>query len=605
MIQQSETKERPQASVKLFGKTMVEQGEINNDQLDVALTVQKKSKRRIGDVLVSQGIITVEQLDEALQAQKKSKRRLGDILIELGFTTEEAIARTLHIQLGLEYIDLRGISIPPEVLSLVNGTILRKYKVLPIAFDKNDSNTLILAMSDPLDMVAQDDVSIITNLRVEPRIATAGAINATLDKYFGNAEAMVAAEQYAKEREQQVQSQEEATTQKENELASAPIVQLVRTIIEQAVRKRASDIHIEALEKQVRVRYRIDGVLSKKMTYDNTLLSALVTRIKIMAGLDISEKRKPQDGRLTMVVDLMEYDVRVSVLPTAYGEKVVMRLASATGFSRDMADLGLNPRELEKFKHILHSPNGMILVTGPTGSGKSTTLYTALSELNGEDVNIVTVEDPVEANIPGINQVQVNPKAELTFANALRSILRQDPDIIMIGEIRDFETAAIAVQASITGHLVVSTLHTNSSAATITRLIDMGIEPFLIADSVVGVIAQRLVRKLCPACRKSRPADEAERKLLGREDSKRDVMIYEPVGCPMCSGVGYYGRIGVYEIMSITPELKRIISRKGTTEEIKETAAMDGMRTLHESSVQRVLDGTTTIAEMLEVSFEQ
>jgi len=282
----------------------------------------------------------------------------------------------------------------------------------------------------------------------------------------------------------------------------------VRTIIEQAVRQRASDIHIEALEKQVRVRYRIDGVLSEKMSYDSSLLAAIITRIKIMGGMDISEKRKPQDGRITTVVDLAEYDIRVSVLPTSYGEKVVMRLTSANGLTRNKADLGLREWELKKFDHILGNPNGIILVTGPTGSGKSTTLYTALSELNGDEVNIVTVEDPVEANIPGINQVQVNVKANMTFANALRAILRQDPDIIMIGEIRDYETASIAVQASITGHLVVSTLHTNSSAATITRLLDMGVESFLIADSVVGVIAQRLVRRLCTSCRRPRQATE-------------------------------------------------------------------------------------------------
>ena len=563
-----------------------------------------KKKLRLGDILIVQGVIYEEQLSAALATQQKTKRRIGDILIEAGYTSEDEIARALHLQLGIEMVDLRGIKIPPEIIGLVNGSMLRKHKVLPIGFDEYDSNILILAMSDPLDMVAQDDIAIITNLRVEPRIATAGAINSVLDKLFGKEEAMSAAEQYTKEREQQLQMLEEAALQEESDLNSAPIVQLVKTIIEQAVRQRASDIHIDALEKQIRIRYRIDGVLAERMRYDISLLAAIVTRIKIMGSMDISEKRKPQDGRITMIVDLTEYDIRVSILPTSYGEKVVMRLAAASALTRSKAELGLRDWELEHFDHILSNPNGIILVTGPTGSGKSTTLYTALSELNVEGVNIITVEDPVEANILGVNQVQVNPKADLTFASALRSILRQDPDIIMIGEIRDLETASIAVQASITGHLVVSTLHTNSSAATITRLLDMGVESFLIADSVVGVIAQRLVRRLCTACRSQRSATEIEKTHMGLPVEK-DYQIYDAVGCPLCSETGYYGRIGVYEIMEVTPALKHIISARGSTEQIKDTALSEGMNTLRMSAADYVLKGITTFSEMLKVSFEQ
>jgi type IV pilus assembly protein PilB len=559
---------------------------------------------RLGDILIAQGIVSDKQLEAALEIQQRTKQKLGDILIEMGITTETQIMSALHAQLDIEMVELRGIKIPQEVIGLVNGSILRKHKVLPIGFDGRDQNTLILAMADPLDMVAQDDIAIITNRRIEPRVATVGAINSVLDRYFGNEEAMSAAEQYTKEREQQLQILEEAAAQAENELNSAPIVQLVKTMIEQAVRQRASDIHIEALEKKVRIRYRIDGILQEKMMYDASLLAAIVTRIKILGRMDISEKRKPQDGRITLNVDHAEYDVRVSVLPTSYGEKVVMRIASANILTRDKSELGLKSWELQKFDHILANPNGMILVTGPTGSGKSTTLYTALSELNNEDVNIVTVEDPVEANIPGINQIQVNPKAELTFASALRAILRQDPDIIMIGEIRDFETASIAVQASITGHLVVSTLHTNSSAATITRLIDMGVESFLLADSLVGVIAQRLVRRLCTGCREQRPATADEKHLLGI-DPMQPLMIYMPTGCHLCNDTGYYGRIGIYEIMEITPPLKRIISAKGTTEQIKEQAIADGMHTLRMSASDYVIDGTTSISEMVKVSFEQ
>lgn len=564
----------------------------------------QKKKYRLGDILVQQGIITDEQLKLALTEQQKDRRRLGDYLVEKGITTDEDIALALHLQLGIEMIDLRGIKIPQEALGLVPGSVLRKHSVLPVGFDEHNTNVLLLAMADPLDMVAQDDISIITNCLIEPLVSTHSAINSVLDKYFGTDEAMSAAEQYAKEREQQLQQLEAAAIAEESELSSAPIVQLVRSIIEQAVRQRASDIHLEALEKQVRVRYRIDGVLSEKMMYDISLLPAIVTRVKILSGMDISEKRKPQDGRMTMVVDRTEYDIRVSVLPSFYGEKVVMRLAAANALTRKKSELGLRGWEMERFDHILSYPNGILLVTGPTGSGKSTTLYTALSELNTEDVNIITVEDPVEANIPGINQIQVNTKADMTFANALRSILRQDPDIIMIGEIRDYETASIAVQASITGHLVVSTLHTNSAAATVTRLLDMGVESYLLADSLVGVIAQRLVRRLCTACRRQRPATEDEKIMLGVPVDK-EYLIYESVGCSLCGETGYYGRIGVYEIMEISPKLRHAISTRGSTEAIKETALSEGMHTLHMSAAEYVLDGITTISEMVKISFEE
>ena len=374
-------------------------------------------------------------------------------------------------------------------------------------------------------------------------------------------------------------------------------------MIEQAVLQRASDIHIEPMERQLRVRYRIDGTLYEKATYSTKLLPAMSARIKIIGGMDITEKRKPQDGRITQVVNRMEYDIRVSIIPTVFGEKIVMRIASKNALTRDKAQLGLNEKDLKLFDHILKNPHGIILVTGPTGSGKSTTLYTALNELNTSQVNIITVEDPVEANLDGVNQIQVNPKANLTFASALRSILRQDPDIIMVGEIRDQETAQIAVQASITGHLVVSTLHTNSAASTITRLIDMGIDSYLIADSMVGVIAQRLVRRLCPACRKKRLATEEEKMILKRSEAEK-LEIYEPVGCGRCDNTGYKGRIGVYEIMEVTPKLKTIISKGGDAEDIKNQALKEGMYTLRMSATELVLDGTTSYSEMMKVSFD-
>lgn len=563
----------------------------------------EKQKLRLGDLLVERGIITEPQLMTALAEQKKTKKHLGDTLLSLGFATENDIVNVLEVQLNIPRVDLRGIRIDPEIIALVSGSVLRKHGVLPIEYDKESSNTLILAMADPLDMVAQDDISIITNCLIEPRVATIAEINAVLDKYFGSDEAMSAAEKYSREREEQMQQLEAAALEEETELSNAPIVQLVRSIIEQAVRQRASDIHLDPLERQLRVRYRIDGVLSEKMLYDISLLPAISTRIKIMGGMDISEKRRPQDGRITIIIDRVEYDIRVSSLPAYYGEKIVMRLASATALTRSKSELGMSPWELEKFEHIISNPNGIMLVTGPTGSGKSTTLYTALSELNKEDVNIITVEDPVEANIAGINQVQVSAKVGLTFGAALRSILRQDPDIIMIGEIRDYETASIAVQASITGHLVVSTLHTNSAAAAITRLMDMGVESYLLSDAIVGIIAQRLVRKLCKSCRKPRLATEAEKVLL-EKDVNEEVTVYDACGCPLCGESGYYGRVGVYEILETTNEIKHIITNKGSTEDIKRTAVEQGLRTLKMSAADFVLDGTTTIEELLKVSFD-
>ena len=559
-----------------------------------------RKKLRLGDVLVNSGVITAEQLQKGLELQKGSGRKLGETLVDEGITTEENIAKALSSQLGYEMVDLQDVSIDEEILNLVPPSILKKHKMIPFEYSKTGMNVLRVAMSDPMNMAAMDDINIITNLQVEPVVATPRDVMLALDRYYGQAEVNSALEEYVKEKTSQMAEQEDIYS---DDINNSPIVQLVKTMIEQAVRQRASDIHIEPMEKQVRVRYRIDGALYEKAAYNISLLPALVARVKIIGGMDISEKRKPQDGRITQVVDRREFDIRVSILPTVYGEKIVMRLTSKNALSREKSQLGLKPHDLQKFDHILKNPHGILLVTGPTGSGKSTTLYTALSELNKEDVNIITVEDPVEANIDGINQVQVNNKADLTFASALRSILRQDPDIIMIGEIRDQETASIAVQASITGHLVVSTLHTNSAASTITRLVDMGIEPYLIADATVGVIAQRLVRRLCPDCKRAKKADAEDLEMLMRKPEE-DLTIYEPCGCAKCDGTGFRGRIGVYEIMEVTPQLKHIISKGGEVEAIKAQALKDGMHTLRMSATELVLDGTTSVQEMMRVSFD-
>lgn len=563
----------------------------------------RREKKRLGDMLIDARVITDEQLGEALAKGRENGKKIGENLIEMGFTTEIEIAKALSSQLQIELVDVSSFSIPDDVLNLVSDSVLRKHVMIPYEFDKMNPNVVHIAMADPMDMLALDDFAIITNLQPEASVATPREIMLALDKYYGDSEAMKAAQEYAKEREGVAARNAEEDEAANQDINNSPIVLLVNSIIEQAARLRASDIHIEALESKVRVRYRIDGALYEKASYAVSLLPAIIARLKIVGGMDISEKRKPQDGRITLIIDRREYDIRVSILPTVFGEKCVMRLAQKQALTRDKSELGFSPDELKAFDHILQNPNGILLVTGPTGSGKSTTLYTALSELNREDVNIITVEDPVEANIDGINQVQTNVKADLTFASALRSILRQDPDIIMIGEIRDGETAGIAVQASITGHLVVSTLHTNSAAGTISRLEDMGIESYLLADSLIGIIAQRLVRRLCPSCKKEHMLTDEEKDLMEIPKYK-EVKVYEPCGCEACERTGYKGRIGIYEIMTVTPKLKSMIARNVSADELKEAAMAEGMHTLRQSAAIKVLEGVTSVNEMIRTTFE-
>ena len=559
-----------------------------------------RKKIRLGELLVNSRLISEEQLTTALGEHRKVGKKLGEYLIEQSIVSEDDLVTALSQQLGLDTVDLANVSVDKSILDLVTIDVLKKHVVFPYAFREDNLSVLRVAMADPLDYNAQDDINLITNYQVEPVVATSRNILMAIDKFFGQKEMSSKLEAYAKEKN----LDNSAEFVEDEEVSSSPIVALVKEIIEKAARQRASDIHIEPMETYIRVRYRIDGALYERMRYSPSVLSSIIARIKIIGGMDISEKRKPQDGRITQMVDRVEYDIRVSILPTVYGEKVVMRLAMKANLNREKSQLGLKPYEMEQLDYILKNPNGIILVTGPTGSGKSTTLYTALSELNTEDVNIITVEDPVEANIDGINQVQTNNKADLTFASALRSILRQDPDIIMIGEIRDKETASIAVQASITGHLVVSTLHTNSTAATVTRLEDMGLEAYLIADSVVGIIAQRLVRRLCPACKKPKQAEPHEKDLMHIPETQ-DLTIYEPCGCSQCADTGYKGRIGVYEIMKMSPNLKRIISRREGAERLKEQAMAEGMRTLRISASEYVVEGVTSFSEMMRISFEE
>ena len=557
---------------------------------------------RLLTFLVNKGLLTAEQADKLRAEYERTGRNVRELLAEGGYVNEEQVTDALAAVYRMPVVRLYEQHIPVEVRTVVRADLLREHVVLPFGFDENDPGTLLVAMNDPMNIRGRDLVAIASRCRIRAYLATTTDIMLSIDRYFGTEEMQEAADMYTRDNEEESSLEEEILREDVN---SSPVVVLVNSMVEQAVRQRASDIHVEAEPDRVRVRCRVDGVLYTTATYNLRLLSAIVARIKIISGLDISEKRKPQDGRFTYTVDRRDYDIRVSTLPTVYGEKCVLRLNQKKALTRSKKDLGLSDEDLVKFDKILSRPNGIVLVTGPTGSGKSTTLYTALSALNSDEVNIVTVEDPVEANIEGINQVQVNTKAELTFSNALRSILRQDPDIIMIGEIRDGETAAIAVQASITGHLVVSTLHTNDTASSITRLLDMGVESYLIADSTVGIIAQRLVRRLCPHCRKEREMlpHEAEYLAIPEKDRAKQ-HIFEPVGCQRCNGTGYYGRIGVYEIMEITPQLRSLIASRASTDVIRNVAIEDGMLTLKQCVRRLVLDGTTALTEMYAISVE-
>ncbi len=562
-----------------------------------------RKKVRLGDILIDKHIIDQSQLENALAEQKKRPgTMLGEELVTLGYVSQDKINEILCEHLDIDYVDMATYEPAERVMTLLPEDMMRKYVLVPMDFDNNNAGILKVAMADPMNIFAMDDINIMTGRQVVPYLANASDIKAYLDRRFGRKQSENIANLF-KDENAPVEEENEAEKIRKAEIENAPIVKLANQIIENAARDGASDIHIEPFETTVKIRYRIDGALREVETYDKSVFNALSTRYKIMSGMDISEKRKPQDGRATVMVDGREYDIRVSNLPTVYGEKIVMRLAFKEGFKREKKDLGLTEADLERFNDILKNPNGIILVTGPTGSGKSTTLYTALNSLNTEDVNIITVEDPVEANIDGINQVMVNAKAGLTFASALRSILRQDPDIIMIGEIRDGETAEIAVRASITGHLVVSTLHTNSTASSISRLRDMGIESYLISDSLVGIIAQRLVRRICKNCCKEVEANEEEKKIMGL-DPNETVMIKKPVGCKMCGNTGYKGRIGIYEIMTITHDVKKLISAGAEPDVIQRKAQEEGMHTLREAATEYVLQGLTSCEELIRTTYE-
>lgn len=556
-------------------------------------------KKRLGDLLIQEGKITKEQLRSELLKQKGTGKRLGELLIEDKVVTEEDILEVLEKQLNVSRVRLDSIIIKDDVIKLVPENIAQKYTLMPIGVERNK---LKVAMADPLNIFAIDDVKISSGLDVEPYITSSVQIKNAIDRYYSNEYIQKAAEDLSKQQETIEKRQKSVKEISIDEVKHAPAVRLVDLVINNAVKMKASDIHIEPFEEYIKVRYRIDGNLREIFKYNKDIMNAFITRIKILSNMDIAEKRVPQDGRILMKIEDKPVDLRVSTLPTIFGEKVVMRILDRSNFLIGMDKLGMRKDDMEKLHNIIKSPYGIVLVTGPTGSGKSTTLYTVLNELNDVNKNIVTVEDPVEYMMEGINQVNVNVKAGLTFASALRSILRQDPDIVMIGEIRDNETAEIATRAAITGHLVLSTIHTNDAPSTVVRLIDMGIEPYLAASSISGIISQRLVKKICPYCRYEYEADKYIKEFLNI-DKHENVKLYKGKGCPHCSNTGYIGRVGVYEIMEITKEHRQYISEGKDTTALRELSLRTGMKTLKQSCKELVLDGITTMDELFKISF--
>jgi type IV pilus assembly protein PilB len=550
---------------------------------------------KLGDLLIFTGKINNDQLTEALRLQKKTGQKLGEILVELGWVNEKDIISTLEDQMGIERFDIQNNVVEPEIPKLISENLARRYNAIPV---KINGERLTVAMYDPLNIYAIDDIEIATGLKIEPVLASKKAIVSAIDQFFGKQNAEKAIEDFSKEYSNG-DSDSNISEESLEAIKNAPVVRLVNSIIKQALKARASDIHIEPFESIVRIRFRIDGDLQEIMTPSKNTHSAIVTRIKIIASLNIAEKRNPQDGRVEMEIDDRMIDMRISILPTVYGEKIVIRLLDRTTALISKENLGFTPSNMKLFDDILDIPNGIILVTGPTGSGKTTTLYTVLSDFNDVSTNIITVEDPVEYRLEGINQVQVNEKAGLTFASGLRSILRQDPDIIMIGEIRDMETAQIAVRAAITGHIVISTLHTNDAPATIMRLIDMGIKPYLISTSVKGIVAQRLVKRICTHCKESYTITVTEKKILKIQE---DIKLYRGTGCNKCFNTGYLGRIAIHEIMKMTSDIRKEIDTSESIDLIREAAKKQGMSTLEDNCRELVLSGTTTVDEMLRIS---
>lgn len=553
---------------------------------------------RIGDYLVGQGLINQEQLMKVLEVQKESNgsKKFGDVVVELGFMSEANFTKALAGKMRTPYVDLDSTEINSEAVNKIPEALARKHTVIAIGIT---GKRLTVATNDPVNFIVFEEIKVSTGMDCIPVLATTTAINKAIGKNYSmqNVDSVVDSIAAMNGGDNGSMEDEES----KDRVESAPIVKLATTIIENSYRADATDIHIEPFKTYTRIRIRVNGDLVELMNISSAVHSALTTRLKLISGMNIAEKRIPQDGRFTQVVDGTTLDVRVSSLPMVNGEKIVIRILSTGQIAlRKITDLGMSDYNYQLFESMLRVPHGVILVTGPTGSGKTTTLYAALGELAKPNVNVITVEDPVEKAIDGINQCQVNVKAGMTFAAALRSILRQDPDIVMIGEMRDTETADIGIRAAITGHLVLSTLHTNDAASTVVRLIDMGVAPYMVATSLIGVIAQRLIKVLCPACKQPYISTEEESELMGVE---QPIQIYKPVGCPECNNTGYRGRTAIHEIIHCTAKVSQIIAAGGGKEEIEEAARNNGTKLLRDNAAELVIAGQTSIDELVRTTF--
>jgi len=547
--------------------------------------------KQLGEILVERGIITRAQLEETLKEQKLTGQKIGDILVEKGLITQEELNGALAVQREVPTLDLSEYLIDAEVVKLIPEEIARTHKLMPVFLE---NNILTVAMANPFDVFVVDELQRRTGYVIQPALVNEMDIRRAHQQYYGASEDLT---------ELISSIDKKKLKQAENLGEEASVIKIVNQIITQAIQERASDIHFEPEENVLGLRYRIDGMLVRKNPLPKELEGAIISRLKIMAGLDIAEKRLPQDGRILMRVSKREIDFRVSTCPTVHGENVVLRILDKSSLVVGLESLGFSPEDLQRFKDIITTPYGIVLVTGPTGSGKTTTLYSALQSLNKEDVNIMTIEDPVEYQFPHIRQVHVNLKAGLTFAKALRSFLRQDPDIIMVGEIRDMETAEIAVQAALTGHLVLSTLHTNDAPSAFTRLLEMGIEPFMVASSIIGVIAQRLIRRVCDNCKEEYTPSAETLKLLELESKvSKTAKFVKAKGCKLCNHTGYKGRIGIFEILKNSPRIQELALHRASSFEIKQVGQEEGMKTLRESAMEKLLRGITTVENILRVT---
>jgi type IV pilus assembly protein PilB len=564
--------------------------------------------RRLGDLLVAEGLISEAQLKQALADQKGKTEKLGSILARLGFITEEQLIGFLSRQYGIPSITLSNVDVDAETLRLVPPPIARKYEVLPV---KRIGGTLTLAMADPTNVFALDDVAFMTSLQILPVVAPQAAIRKAIDKHYeqvGTASmnemlTEITAEANVEVLEGETEGGSVDVFELKESADEAPVVKLVNMVLVDAIRKGASDLHWEPYEKHFRIRFRIDGVLHEMLSPPKRLEPAIISRLKIMSNLDISERRVPQDGRIKLRFGSKEIDFRVSILPTIFGEKAVLRILDKESLQLDMTKLGFDTWSYEKFNHAIHQPYGMVLITGPTGSGKTTTLYSAISTINSPEHNIMTAEDPVEYNLKGVNQVQVNEGVGRSFAAVLRSFLRQDPDIILVGETRDLETAQISIRAALTGHLVFTTLHTNDCPSTVARLFDMGIQPFLLSSALLLILAQRLGRRICRDCKQPVEGKEEDLVPYGHvPQGLANVTFYRGKGCATCNFTGMKGRVAIYEVMPVTEALRDMILRNAATADIREQAQKDGMKTLRQAGLAKVLEGTTTVEEVVRVT---